>query len=401
MMVESIRDSVLKQAVDAGLSETRRNCVKSKAFDSVHEGYAVILEGLDKLCEEVKQRVPSKSRLRSEARQVAVMAIRFAAEGALLKCFFFLLSSLAGAQTITTRVLTPGAPIGISLSPGLTTTLLFPSAPSGTFGLGLVNNQNQIANGSVHIEHPDGSPILVLHALNESACVIMTVLLEGQLYLFDLRSAPNPDVAVTLVKADATAPRAIEVTPEEVRAARLKYDPELLVGYLRMAHNAVLMRKLYPDLYQDYKVRAADYTSNSGIVKTTVTQIHRFSKEDAIVLEGSVQNETDHPIRFDGRAATVLVANETHPVKLLDCLRPIPPGATVPIDVVIQGDIDGGRANLSIDNEMRIILPPIPGEGTVWNVKNGRLPGEKFKVTPPGAKPVPLTENGTPKKEGP
>ena len=307
----------------------------------------------------------------------------------------FCSASLAMAQNIATKILTPGAPIPISLSPQLTTTLLLPAVPSGTFGLGLVNNQNTASNGSVQIEHPDGSPILVLHALNESANVMMTVLLDGQLFVFNLRSAPVPDVAVTLVKADAVAPRAQEVTPEEIRAARLKYDPELLVGFERRAHDAALLRKLYPDLYQGYNTRSADYTSDSGVVKTTVTQIHRFSKEDATVLEGTVQNETSHPISFDGRATTVQVANEVHPAKLTDCLCPIPPGETVPIVVVLQGDVDGGRANLSIDNDFRIILPPIAGEGTVWNSKNGHG-GDKFKVAPP----VPLTQTGKPVKEG-
>jgi hypothetical protein len=229
---------------------------------------------------------------------------------------------------------------------------------------------------------------------------MMTILLDGKLYVFDLKSAPNPDIAVTLVK-DTTAPRATEVTPEEIKATRLKFDPEVFVGFLRRAHNAVLMRKLYPDLYQGYNTRTADYTSDSGVVKTRVTQIHRFGKEDAIVLEGTVENETPHPIGFDGRGATVQVANETHPVKVLDCLRPIPGGATVPIDVVLQGDIDGGRANLAIDNEFRIILPPIPGEGTVWNLKNGGTGGDKFKVPAPQEKrAIPLTQTGKPRKDG-
>jgi len=309
---------------------------------------------------------------------------------------------IVSAQTIATKVLTPGTPIKISLSPALTTTLLFPGPLSGTFGLGLVSQTSpqSASSGSVQIEHPDGSPIVVLHALNESAAVTMTILLDGKLYVFDLRSAPNPDVAVTLVK-DTAVPRATQVTPEEIKAARPKFDPELLVGFLRRAHNAALMRKLYPDLYQGYNARAADYTSDSGVVKTTVTQIHRLSKEDAIVLEGTVENETAHPIEFDGRAATVQVANETHPVKLLDCLRPIPAGATVPIDVVLQGDIDGGRANLSIDNEFRIILPPIPGEGTVWNLKNGGTGGDKFKVPAPQEKrAIPLTQTGKARKDG-
>jgi hypothetical protein len=313
---------------------------------------------------------------------------------------FLVIASIAGAQNIVTKVLTAGRPMKISLSPALTTTLLFPATPSGTFGLGLVNNQSAGANGSVQIDHPDGSQIIVLHALNEAAAVMMTVLMDGQLYVFDLRSGPEPDVAVTLVK-DTTAPRAVQVTPEEIKAARLKYDPELFVGFLRRAHNAALMRKLYPDLYEGYNTRAADYTSDSGVVKTMVTQIHRFSKEDAIVLEGTVENETPHPIEFDGRTATVQVANETHPVKLLDCLRPIPGGATVPIDVVLQGDVDGGRANLSIDNEFRIILPPIPGEGTVWNLKNGGTGGDRFKVQAPQEKrAIPLTQTGKARKDG-
>jgi len=319
-----------------------------------------------------------------------------------LVLIFLVTAEIASAQTIATKILTPGAPIKISLSTALTTTLLFPGPLGGAFGLGLVlqTSAQPASSGSVQIEHPDGSPIVVLHALNESAAVIMTILLDGKLYVFDLKSAPNPDVAVTLVK-DTAAPRATEVTPEEIKATRLKFDPELFVGFLRRAHNAAIMRKIYPDLYHGYNTRAVDYTSDSGVVKTTVTQIHRFSKEDAIVLEGTVENETSHPIEFDGRAATVQVANETHPVKLLDCVRPIPGRATVLIDVVLQGDIDGGRANLSIDNEFRIILPPIPGEGTVWNLKNGGIEGDKFKVPKPQDKPaIPLTQTGKARKEG-
>lgn len=301
----------------------------------------------------------------------------------------FLSVSFVGAQTIATKVLTPGTPIRISLSPQITSTLLFPGPLSGTFGLGLVAGTNpQAAGGTVQVDHPDGSNVLVLHALTESAHVLATILLDGHLYVFDLQSGPVPDVAVTLVKNDTTAPRAIEVTPEEIAAARPKYAPELLVGFLRRAHDASLLSKLYPDLYDGYTSHQAQYVSDSGAVKTTVTQISRFSKEDVIVLQGTVQNETAQPFQFDGRSATVEVANEIHPIKLLDCLRPIPPGATVPIDVVIQGDIDGGRANLSAENEFRIILP-----GGIWGLKNGGSPSGGFKVpapVPPNS--IPLTQ---------
>jgi len=53
-----------------------------KPFNSPHEGYAVMLEELDELWEEVKMRPGKRSegRMRSEARQVAAMAIRFMLE---------------------------------------------------------------------------------------------------------------------------------------------------------------------------------------------------------------------------------------------------------------------------------------------------------------------------------
>ncbi|MGA8659225.1 MAG: hypothetical protein WB586_24105, partial [Chthoniobacterales bacterium] len=85
------------------------------------------------------------------------------------------LSGLSG-QPIDLRQLTPGTPMKIVLSPDIATTLLFPSQIAGTFGLGLVQGTSQKANvGSVQLEHPEGSSILVLHALNETARVLMTV----------------------------------------------------------------------------------------------------------------------------------------------------------------------------------------------------------------------------------
>ena len=96
----------------------------------------------------------------------------------------------------------------------------------------------------LQVDHPDGSNVLVLHALSETAHVLATVLLDGALYVFDLQSGPTPDVAVTLVKNDPSGLQAQTVTPEQVKAVRPKYDPELLIGFLRRAHDAALLRPL-------------------------------------------------------------------------------------------------------------------------------------------------------------
>ncbi len=302
------------------------------------------------------------------------------------------------AQTISTKPLTAGTPIRIELNPAITTTLLFPGQIAGTFGLGLVSGQAS-TGGSVQIEHPEGADVLILHALTENARVLATVLLNNKLYVLNLIAGPMPDVAVTFVTSDAandsTVKKAVPVTPDEIKAARPQYSVEALLGVLRRARDNGILRPLDNEAYVGYAKRDAQYTSQSDTYKTTVTTIHKFSKEDAVVLQGVAENTTDHPLAFDGMAVTVEVANEIHPAKITDAYSPIPAHGKTLIDVVIQGDADGGRANLSIDNDYRIILPV---RNSIWNLKSGARPDEPFKVPPP-VKRVPLTQRGMPKRD--
>src|SRR5260370_4680343 len=188
-------------------------------------------------------------------------------------CLLVLLAKGALAQPIETRVLNPDQPMHLTIHPNVATTLLFPSPVGGTFGLGLVSqikqNNEAPTQGVVQMDHPENSPVMVLHALNTTAKVMMTVLLDGRLYVFDVQAGPEPDIAITYVKDDPQAPRAQEVTENDVRANRLKYDPELLVGYLRRGRDAELVVKNYPDLYKGYGSPVGEHKSQSDYADTT------------------------------------------------------------------------------------------------------------------------------------
>jgi hypothetical protein len=59
--------------------EVMRARAKFKRFNSAHEGYAVLLEEVDELWEEVKRHQSARNpeRMRIEAVQIAAMAVRF------------------------------------------------------------------------------------------------------------------------------------------------------------------------------------------------------------------------------------------------------------------------------------------------------------------------------------
>lgn len=62
---------------DAIAAEVVRAQLKHGPMKSAHEGYAVMLEELDELWDEVKKRHPDKRMMRSEAIQIGAMAARF------------------------------------------------------------------------------------------------------------------------------------------------------------------------------------------------------------------------------------------------------------------------------------------------------------------------------------
>jgi len=63
--------------VDAVINELRSARAKFPAMHSAHEGYAVLLEEMDELWDEIKTKGASIEKMRAEAIQVAAMAIRF------------------------------------------------------------------------------------------------------------------------------------------------------------------------------------------------------------------------------------------------------------------------------------------------------------------------------------
>ena len=65
-----------EKAIEEVLKEYSNATMKFGRFNSTHEGYAVILEELDELWDEIKNN-SSRGRMRKEAIQVAAMGLRF------------------------------------------------------------------------------------------------------------------------------------------------------------------------------------------------------------------------------------------------------------------------------------------------------------------------------------
>lgn len=74
-----------KQKVDKALEEVYNEIARAKAkhpgdMHNFHEGYAILLEEVDELWDEVKKSKHDKAKIKEEAIQVAAMALRIVTE---------------------------------------------------------------------------------------------------------------------------------------------------------------------------------------------------------------------------------------------------------------------------------------------------------------------------------
>lgn len=77
MPSERAQVDTLSRLLDGLAGEVRRAQAKHAPMASPHEGYAVILEELDELWDEVRRQHADKAAMGYEALQVAAMGVRF------------------------------------------------------------------------------------------------------------------------------------------------------------------------------------------------------------------------------------------------------------------------------------------------------------------------------------
>ena len=266
-------------------------------------------------------------------------------------------------------------PLTVGLSNSVTTVLYFPRPIRGVLGYGLSSGQQDggDAHSFVQYEHPEGSPIVALRALKDFERLYVTVIMDDSLYVFELYTTDQPVVAVKLMEQVANA-GAREVSYDEVRDGRIHSTPEDLVGLLHKAWNRPVLQKTYASLYDRSEYRKTEAKTDYGDVVVTVTEVHRFSDQDATVLLGFIKNNRATPIAFNPASVGVYVGARMYPAQLCDASGTVPAKGEAAIGVVLRGSTEGDREHLSAKNDYRIALPALGSTREVVASSNPLFP---------------------------
>lgn len=250
----------------------------------------------------------------------------------------------------------------IKVGTNVASAIQFPKEIGTVVGYGLTKGGDDLAmlaKSKVALFHyqQTGKLLVVRNIKNGDPCSV-TVSMDGELYLLSLVPSTSPNVTVTLKSGDSLRASAREVDSEQILASRTQFSSDGLIGVLNLARNRRVIEPSMPGLFASVTQRnGLQLDSDFGGVSTRIEEIQRFPKNDATVILGIVTNGLSHAIEFDPQAVLVRVGDRDYPAQLVDGSGMVMPDGKAALQVVLQGNAEGGKEHLSIDNDFRFILP--------------------------------------------
>lgn len=198
----------------------------------------------------------------------------------------------------------------------------------------------------VLLSHQPGSSFFSVRALTADARAAANVVYRGRVFVLNFAAGAAPDRAVAFTEEPLGVPTG-------TRAA----TPEVLQTLVARTKAFPLLQAQHPALAQVIdRATPGNVTHYRGFT-VTVEEICRYDAEDTLVLRLRFENTTDVPVRYDPTQLAVRVGHLVCPVALTDATGIIPPRTSTEAFVAITGSLEGGRANLSVENQFSILVP--------------------------------------------
>jgi hypothetical protein len=245
---------------------------------------------------------------------------------------------------------------------------------------------------------------LVLRAVRRGTPCYMTVRCGVKIFLFKFTSGEKANIAVVISdKVDNGS--AVQVKKEDILKSRTNYSSSELLGILSRAKGRGFLETVNPELYEGWSQRLGlNLTSGDEKLVSTITEIQQWPQKDALVLRCALENRTKKQIRFKPGDVRVRAGDAAYAVQLADSSGVVAPGKITLLDLVLQGNMGGGKEHLSIQNDFRLevpiddsppppndLLPPPNPLLPAMEMPNGKLVEPEI-MTPPtkGDLPLPL-----------
>ena len=257
--------------------------------------------------------------------------------------------ALADSPAIQRVMLDDRVVVSVPVATNRVTTISFPGTIDAIDGAGFTVDGK--TPGQFQLAHAKGSGFLSVRALSPKAASNLNIRWNNRTYVFALFESDAPVLALSLEAPPTPLEEGVGRAPE-VSTTRL-------LALLDKAKAFPLLRAQQPKSVADVGFTTYDgkpLISDFDDYEIQIEQAFRFNAEDTLVLRIVLRNKTDQPIQYRPDGFSLRVGERTYPQSVSDASGTIPPNGEVPAYFAVTGTPNGGRNDLSLKNELTVLL---------------------------------------------
>lgn len=261
----------------------------------------------------------------------------------------------------------PKAPYSIALSTEkietipihneIDTLLIFPEEVTTIIGKGLSSGSSP--NGIVlYKQGEQNKKSIILRHLDNQSTILMTTIIKDEAFVFRIVAAPEPATVIYFLKGGAPHQKARKVSAEETILNKRPISEKRKSELIRLSKDSRLLKTQIPKFYTGFEERNVSLASTHDKVTTTIHRVTRFSKDDAIIFFGTIQNGGNSPLDLSKRSIHLQVGKMRlfRPNKFRVDRKIIAPRSSVNFEGLLLGNGKGTPQNLSLENKFLLLL---------------------------------------------
>jgi hypothetical protein len=231
------------------------------------------------------------------------------------------------------------------------TTVSFPGAIAAIDAAGVSTDAK--VPGLFQLAHVRGSSFFSVRATGAGVTGNLNVRWGKHTYVLEVVESTRPVLSLVF-EEEAKAGGEVQPAP--------RLSPARLLALLDKAKNFVLLKTKAKDAVSqvDFATLGESATADFGDYSICIEEAYRFNPEDTLVFRVLLRNKTDQPLRYRPDSFAVRVGSRVFAQSISDGTGVVPPKSEAVAHFGITGTPDGGRNELSLQNDFRVLIDRLP-----------------------------------------
>ncbi len=259
--------------------------------------------------------------------------------------------SAASPEAIQTAPLDDRVVYSVPVATNRVTTIAFPGPIAAIDAAGVATDPKQ--PGQFLMGHAKGSSFFSVRALHAQATGNANVRWNGRTYVFEFKEHAAPVLSLILETNPAGA----------VAQPAPRPSPAALLALLDKAKAFPLLKTQHPEAVAD-----VDFTTfadrpnltDCGDYALRLEEGFRFNPEDTLIFRVAMTNRTETAIAYRPGSFALRAGNRLYPQSISDASGVLPPRSETTVHFAVTGTPDGGRNELSLQNDFLVLLERFP-----------------------------------------